>query len=473
MSTSNQNPNEKGLTNPNSQKQAGNSKDKLSENMFILESLFLDVNNIFSPRVRPVKDIVYDCLVVLDTSILLDPYNYRTLDFIESFIDDFKKVLSPLAKNKRLFIPGHVVREFAKGRGVILTGLYNNLMELKKPEGIQGIKSSLLATLAEYKELIDLTSQINRLIGRYPEAISLLIKRTETWLWNDPISQLYNEVVSSENIIDWPPDNEKEKFKEDFNWRLKYGIPPVTNSGDRKKEDGGVGDLIIWHTILHLAETNKKDLIFVSNDIKSDWWYSISKEKSKKPLYPRFELIDEFRRKSDGHTLHIIKLSELFDLFGASNDTVKKIRLEEESSYVPTQMWSSHFDGKDSVLAVKRWLEDHFKNYSVLVQLPFGPETCFDFILRNSSEEYSGVAVLPVSSENFNISLVKRFKLSIEDEQVNIIDPRNNITILLTSDEKEASEISEVIKEVGQPNSLGPIIVGYFDKFVFIETLII
>ena len=49
-----------------------------------------------------------------------------------------------------------------------------------------------------------------------------------------------------------------------------HHIPPGYK--DAGKEDSGIGDLLIWHTILELGKVHKKSVIFVSGDEKPDWF---------------------------------------------------------------------------------------------------------------------------------------------------------------------------------------------------------
>ena len=64
---------------------------------------------------------------------------------------------------------------------------------------------------------------------------------------------------------------------------------------------------------------------FVSRDEKADWQLR-SKGHA---LYPRYELVDEFRRHSEGQTFHIVKLSYFLELFGASEKVIKQVQKEE------------------------------------------------------------------------------------------------------------------------------------------------
>src|SRR5262249_54130348 len=109
---------------------------------------------------------------------------------------------------------------------------------------------------------------------------------------------------------------------------ILYKLPPGYK--DAGKDDEGIGDLLIWQTILEVAKTHGKSVIFVSADQKPDWW---SKSEGS-ALYPRYELIDEFRRISLGQSFHIIRFSGFLDLYGASKEVVKEVQREERQSIV-------------------------------------------------------------------------------------------------------------------------------------------
>lgn len=62
-------------------------------------------------ELKSVEQVKNKCLFVLDTNALLLPYTTSSKS-----IDEIKKVYAKLIKEKRLFIPGQVAREFAKNR---------------------------------------------------------------------------------------------------------------------------------------------------------------------------------------------------------------------------------------------------------------------------------------------------------------------------------------------------------------------
>lgn len=82
-------------------------------------------------------------------------------------------------------------------------------------------------------------------------------------------------------------------------FRYRNLIPPGYQDSERytdnKKVQGKTGirqynDLIIWKEILEYAKLNNTSVVFISNDMKNDWY----ELKSKEPISPRYELIREF-----------------------------------------------------------------------------------------------------------------------------------------------------------------------------------
>ena len=144
----------------------------------------------------------------------------------------------------------------------------------------------------------------------------------QAWGWNDPVSKMYHEVLS-EAVLD---DNHLnlDEISKDLKRRNDLNIPPGYK--DKTKDENVAGDLLIWHEILELGKSKSQHIIFISGDEKADWWH----QSGKKPLYPRFELVDEFREATDGKSFHILSLSGLLELFEADSDVVETIKISEE-----------------------------------------------------------------------------------------------------------------------------------------------
>lgn len=63
----------------------------------------------------------------------------------------------------------------------------------------------------------------------------------------------------------------------------------------------------------------------MTGDDKSDWWHRANNA----PFHPRTELVEEFRRASDGKTFHMVSLAELLELFNADEASVREVQKKE------------------------------------------------------------------------------------------------------------------------------------------------
>ncbi len=139
-------------------------------------------------------------------------------------------------------------------------------------------------------------------------------------------------------------------IRNDLATRQAHSIPPGYK--DASKPDSGIGDLLIWRTILDVGEKLNVDVIFVSSDEKADWWH----QSDKQALYPRHELVDEFRRHSKGKSLHILRFSDFLRLFGASKEVVEEVRQEEKQAVSVTITQDRERTLSSINSAVTQWL---------------------------------------------------------------------------------------------------------------------
>jgi len=292
-----------------------------SYDIFIANSIFPDAESVFATYIKPLEEIKNTALVVLDTNALLVPYSIGT-----NSLSQIKETYEKLVETKQLLVPGQVAREFAKNRTKPILDVFQQLNQKqnnanKALSSLQKGKYPLLESLNDYQETIRIEKEIDKLLNNYKKSISNVLNHIRSWTWNDPVSLLYSELFTKEVIFDLPL--EQEELQEELSRRQLHKIPPGYK--DSTKDDSGIGDLLIWFTILEVGKLRKKDVIFVSSDQKPDWWYNIEKQ----ALYPRYELADEFRRESHGFSLHIIPFSRFLNLYGASESIVEEVREEE------------------------------------------------------------------------------------------------------------------------------------------------
>lgn len=298
-----------------------NKKDEFD--IFIAQSVYPEAASVFTSQLKSLDEIKDDCLIVLDTNVLLAPYIIGKEDpGKDDLLEECRKIYKSLIEMKRLIIPGQVAREFANRRVDKIAELYQQLSDKKaKIQQIARGKYPLLNSLSEYQVVEHLQEEINKKIREYQEAVNKVLAHVQRWQLNDPVRSLYHELFNEDAIFD--PRFDKEETKKDLHRRALHSIPPGYK--DRGKEDSGIGDLLLWYTILELGKGHKKSVIFVSGDEKPDWF----KQSQNVALHLRYELVDEFRRKSEGQSFHVVKFSKFLELYGASNKIVEEVRREE------------------------------------------------------------------------------------------------------------------------------------------------
>lgn len=375
-------------------------------NIFVLNKIYPNAESVFAFRPKTLEQIKENCLVVLDTNVLLIPF-----DTGKESLQQIKATYERLTQTKRLFIPGRVAREFAKNRSEKLKTIYQQISR-KRNLSINRQAYPLLESSTEYQKLIEIEKEIDGNLSNYRKQVASLLSQIKDWYWDDPVSSLYRELFSSDVVIDI--DYDEQKLKLDLEYRQLHNIPPGFQ--DSTKEDRGIGDLLIWHTILELGRNRMQDIIFVTNDSKNDWWY----QSEGQSLYPRFELIDEYRQNSTDKTIHIINFSTFLQLFGASIEVINEVRQEEVLSSIQVSGGVSSRQFQSGTLislysqaeaAVGEWIRGIYTDCVIDFHRKHFP----DFIVQTSKPLKIGFEVKMCSNTN-NISHLIKLVISKSQE---------------------------------------------------------
>lgn len=167
-------------------------------------------------------------------------------------------------------VPGQVAREFAKQRANKLAELQDQLGNKKSQVvKLHTGRYPLLEGEDEYQQALQIEQQANSLLNEYQEALTNVMVGVRRWTWRDPVSLLYGELFNDTVVVDL--DRDREAIEKDLKWRQRHKIAPGYK--DARKDDRGIGDLLIWHTILKIGEDRKINLLFVTGDEKADWWH--------------------------------------------------------------------------------------------------------------------------------------------------------------------------------------------------------
>jgi len=376
---------------------ANDNTKKEDIDIFIANDIYPDPVQIFNSKFKTREEIKNDCFIVLDTNVLLLPYTTS-----EATLEGIKNTYTKLIVEKRLIVPGQVAREFAKNRATKLSELYQNISTRRDSIKLttQDDFYPLLENLDIYKQAKELENELHKIRKQYNKKVREILDHIKQWNWNDPVSSLYSDLFSQEVILDIElKEIKKEKIKADLKRRDVHKIAPGYK--DSSKTDQGIGDLLIWQTILEIGEIHKKSVIFVSGEEKPDWWHRTNDQR----LYPRYELVEEFRRNSEGQSFYMINLADLLKLYGATEEVVEEVKQEEErASHLNFEQVEGQVRdiGYKSLLAVCEWLNNQNEYQEIHLQ----SHRYLDMIAISDEGDRIGVEVKEVRDNRFPYPLV-------------------------------------------------------------------
>lgn len=289
---------------------------------FLLHDVFPNAASILGVRGTSPAAIKADAVVVFDTNALLTPYlsGQKSLNAIGD-------LLRMLKKERRLAVPTQVMREFAKHRPQKLGEMLDRLLDRNSKLSFERDSSPLLEPLQEYKELKEAEESVAEGLQKCRESIRKMIDAVKSWTWNDPVTVLYADVFTSQELISAPGEHDeggRKKLQDEWRRRASCRIPPGYK--DARKETNAPGDFLVWAAVLEMARTRKKPTLLVTGEQKGDWWHRTKHG----TLYPRFELQVEYQQASGGAPFAMLNLSDLTELFSVDHKVVEEVREAEE-----------------------------------------------------------------------------------------------------------------------------------------------
>lgn len=246
------------------------------------------------------KDLIENnnYVVVLDTNVLLNVYRYSP-EFSEFALNCLKAVKDyvMLPATVRLEYEKHYRAQFAKMQGRVknagketseqiqrttrkVLAVCNNLERLQFPD-IEELREGLSQKLDELQEVLE---------DFFYERSSLNLV-SHSWDSKDYLMNLVGEWDNTERIMPSPSQKDIYNWCEEAESRYSKNIPPGFK--DNKKKDGikKYSDLILWEEVIRYAAAKKKNIVFVTDDVKADWW---EKGGGNKQFHQK--LIDEFEK---------------------------------------------------------------------------------------------------------------------------------------------------------------------------------
>ena len=221
-----------------------------------------------------IKDLLETHIVVLDTNVLLNTYRYSP-EFSEFALECIKAVAEHVVLPATVFL--EYSRHYRSAYAEMGKRFLTTVDEPKKQ--INNAKTKILGSCAnltrlQYPDVDLLESSLSekmdavlKVLENYYEDHTSIDLTQHYWNGTDRLNQLVTSLsvmqpLTHDEIYMWCDEGEK---------RYKKQTPPGYKDA---KKDGvrKYSDLFIWKEILRYARAERKDVIFVTDDAKEDWW---------------------------------------------------------------------------------------------------------------------------------------------------------------------------------------------------------
>ena len=362
------------------------------------------------------EKILSEGLISFDTNVLLNLYRYSKDTSMET-LSLFESI-----KN-RLVFSYYVAEEFTRNRkkveadSLIEYNLYITKIESKYNDLIKELNNIQDKRISSKKKLID---SINRNKDRVITAI-YNDKHQKEELLNGGLELKICNLIGTK-ILKKYSDEEFKKIKEEGLRRVKEQIPP----GYKDNEKAENGDYHIFKSLIDYCKVEKKDLIFVTDDLKEDMFSNLHGIK-----VPRAELLNEFYIET-GQKLIILSVQEFLKNKIIFSESVSEDILSE--IYL-TSLENIKYSTKTNS-RIKRYLYNILKNNNVesVVNNNDEIQKSFRTIIR-ICEGFNDVE--SAKKFNFILQLLKSGNYELYFSQLDVINE-----IIINSKNKEFKKIT-------------------------------
>ncbi|MGH1336039.1 MAG: PIN-like domain-containing protein [Aureispira sp.] len=268
-----------------------------------------------------------------DANVLLNLYRY-TPKTRDAFFDLLEKI------QDRIWITYQAAYEYQKNRLVVISAqkkAYTEIREtlLKKKNEIETVLNKFKKH--PYLHANNLKLQIESAFEAISKDLDKLEKKHPDFLTDDPVWDKLTVLLDGKIGDDFLPSNLEKWYKEGKK-RYDEKIPPGYMDASEKKNAAKrslYGDVIVWQQVIEKAKEIESSIIFVTDDLKEDWWYKFKG----KTISPRPELFREFKKNTEGKRINIYQADRFLELANKnlSQDTsseaieeIREVRLADE-----------------------------------------------------------------------------------------------------------------------------------------------
>lgn len=237
-------------------------------------------------------------IVILDTNVLLNVYHYSP-EFTDFALECLQTIINSI------YLPSTVKLEYDLHRNMEFRSMEKRIAKsMKGPKDSvnkarDAIQSSLLQLeRLQFQDVDDLRETLSikmdaveKAVNDYFEDHEALNLIQQSWSGQDLLQNMIQRIDQFGHIMPSLTQREIYNWCDEGKKRYEDSIPP--GFMDAKSKDGvrKYSDFLLWKEILRFAKANKLNVIFVTDDMKRDWW-----EKSDDNRVFHKYLINEFEK---------------------------------------------------------------------------------------------------------------------------------------------------------------------------------
>lgn len=246
-----------------------------------------------------------DVIVVVDTSVLLS-----LLTCSSDYFENCYEKLNDMNSENQLFFPNHIAEEYllnvetvSRKDGRIYASIDNIIDNCFKH--FCDLKGTYEERVKDYKEIEDVIQKFSNKLK------NIFKKQLDKPDYDDRVKKI--EALFT-NI--GAPYSRKELYEiqKEIEFRFSVLIPPGFMD-DNKNNGNKYGDCIIWFQLMAYAKEKKKDILYITLDVKDDW--RVGGEF-------RRELYNEFYQETD-QKIFMYDLDEFINMYESfTNQSILK-----------------------------------------------------------------------------------------------------------------------------------------------------
>ena len=340
-----------------------------------------------------IKEIWDDSLIVFDTNVLLNLYRYD-VNVQEDFINVMKFY------KERLWIPYQVGLEFHRNRTEKIRNNKNAYKSLKESlekdllKAVDSLCSNGNYTRHPYIDVEGIKEKVKKCVASISKSLDKLESKHPDYMQSDTILNTITDLFDGRVGSDFQSTDLETLYK-DGEKRYANQIPPGYCDEKKKKNEQKrrlYGDLIVWKQTIHHSKTEKRNVIFVTDDYKEDWWDKVEGKHS-----PRKELIKEFVENTgqdiliynSARFLEYAKQNKELKVSQKTIKEVEKVRNADITRYMNETIRA--ITGKTDLLGINE-MGNYFNHiYNPMLSYDFLPDISFLESWRQQMKRTDGV----------------------------------------------------------------------------------